>query len=250
MEKQLKNLSLHSSMALRQASREASLVLTARLSNAAVTASQSDNANEQTKSSRERYQEALVLLQDPLLPVRAQGLAALRHLVEPTAESKASPASVDAALIPAILDIFINSAQNEDSFIFLNAVKGLAAMVHRFGRDVFGRLLGIYVTEPSLAGGMNRQELDMKLRVGEALGEVIGSSGQSLGGYGELLTVGSSPFLSSSLTEPFQLMAWCLLYSLLFENNRYRPLCARLRFHWRPDAWKLHPSLCPNTAWY
>jgi hypothetical protein len=145
------------------------------------------------KSSREKYQEALVLLQDPLLPVRAQGLATLRHLLEPTRDSKASPVSVDAALIPAILDIFTNSAQNEDSFIFLNAVKGLAAMVHRFGKDVFRRLLDTYVTEPGLAGSMNRQELDIKLRIGEALGEVIGSSGQSLGGYGMLRSLPDLP---------------------------------------------------------
>lgn len=175
---QLKCLALHSSMALRQASREASLVLTARLSSAAVS-SPSENSNTQLKSSREKYQEALVLLQDPLLPVRAQGLAMLRHLVGPETSS-----IVDLALIPAILDIFVNSAQNEDSFIFLNAVKGLVAMVNRFGKDVFTRLLDIYATEPSVSGSMNRQELDMKLRIGEALGEVIGSCGQSLGGYG------------------------------------------------------------------
>jgi len=167
-------------MALRQASREASLVLTARTSGAAVTTTPSDHTSEQLRSSREKYQEALILLQDPLLPVRAQGLAVLRHLVEP---SSAMSSSVDTALIPAILDLFINAAQNEDSFIFLNAVKGLVAMVDRFGKDVIKRLLDIYTTEPILAGSMNKQELDIKLRIGEALGEVIGKSGQSLGGY-------------------------------------------------------------------
>ena len=168
-------------MALRQASREASLVLTARLSAAAVASSQLDDSSERLKSGREKYQEALILLQDPLLPVRAQGLAMLRHLVEPDADSKAV---VDEALIPAILDIFINSAQNEDSFIFLNAVKGLVATVQTFGKDVFKRLLDIYSTEPYVSGIMNKQELDVKLRIGEALGEVVGSCGQSLGGYG------------------------------------------------------------------
>ncbi|KAG8857705.1 hypothetical protein FRB91_011020, partial [Serendipita sp. 411] len=81
----LKSLELHSSMALRQAAREASLVLIARQSGASVSLSSSLSQgvdDEKKKSSREVYQEALVLLQDPLLPVRAQGLAMLRHLVE------------------------------------------------------------------------------------------------------------------------------------------------------------------------
>ncbi|PVF99985.1 hypothetical protein CPB86DRAFT_702088 [Serendipita vermifera] len=187
----LKALSMHSSMALRQGAREASLVLMARQSGANLSNTESIDAG--VKSSREVYQEALVLLQDPLLPVRAQGLAMLRHLVEPplssSSTSKATPAipPIEAALVPGILDIFIHSVQNEDSFIFLNAVQGLAAMVQRFGREVFKRLLDVYATDPRQSTvPLSRQELDVKLRVGEALGVVIGKCGESLSGYVDL----------------------------------------------------------------
>ncbi|KAG8819060.1 hypothetical protein FRC18_012206 [Serendipita sp. 400] len=190
----LKRLELHSSLALRQAAREASLVLIARQSGASValSSSSSQGIDEKKKSSREVYQEALVLLQDPLLPVRAQGLAMLRHLVEGSSSSSSAEV-IDSALVPAILDIFVNSVQNEDSFLFLNAVQGLVATAQRFGRDVFKRLIEIYSTPErvgatsSIGGGMSKQELDVKLRVGEALGEIVGRCGQALGGYVDLL---------------------------------------------------------------
>ncbi|KIM25905.1 hypothetical protein M408DRAFT_25799 [Serendipita vermifera MAFF 305830] len=212
---QLKSLTLHPSMALRQACREASLVLTARLSAAAVSGPGSEESSERLKNIREKYQEALVLLQDPLLPVRAQGLTMLRHLVELSAESK-QDSGVDPALVPAILDIFINSAQNEDSFIFLNAVKGLVVMVQAFGRDVFRRLIDIYATESYVSGNMNRQELDMKLRIGEALAEVVGSCGQSLGGYVDILlpailaTIRDSSLPTTLRTSAISLASRCV----------------------------------------
>jgi hypothetical protein len=175
----LKSLSTHSSRPLRQAAREATLVLIARRSHTSL-GSNDKTVNSDIKGSHEIYQEALLHLQDPLLPVRAQGLAMLRRLVDTSKER-----SVDAALVPAILDIFINSVQDEDSFIFLNAVQGLAVMVQTFGKDVFRRLCDIYITDTRATSAMNKQELDVKLRVGEALTDVIGKCGQSLGGYGE-----------------------------------------------------------------
>jgi hypothetical protein len=194
-------------MALRQGAREASLVLMARQSGANLSNTESAEPGA-GKSSREVYQEALVLLQDPLLPVRAQGLAMLRHLVEPPSSSsstRATPASFEAALVPAILDIFIHSVQNEDSFIFLNAVQGLAAMVQRFGRDVFKRLLDVYATDPTESTvGLSKQELDVKLRVGEALGAVIGKCGESLGGYSTCSSHFSLRVLAQRLTKGFE----------------------------------------------
>ncbi|KAG8764949.1 hypothetical protein FRC20_008626 [Serendipita sp. 405] len=120
----------------------------------------------------------------------------LRHLVEgsSSSSSSSSPSSlsssaevIDSALVPAILDIFVNSVQNEDSFLFLNAVQGLVAAAQRFGRDVFKRLIEIYSTPERVGGGMSKQELDVKLRVGEALGEIVGRCGQAPGGYVDLL---------------------------------------------------------------
>lgn len=185
----LKALSFHSSQNLRQVAREASLVLTAKRASASSSTREQSTESTSEKESQKMYQEALAMLQDPLLPVRAQGLATLRRLIEGLARhgTRSSEPSVDRALIPAILDIFVNSIQDEDSFIFLNAVQGLIAMAQQYGRDVFKRLIAIYGIERHTIGIMTRQELDVKLRVGEALAEVVGKTGESMGGYADLL---------------------------------------------------------------
>lgn len=182
----LKALSFHPSQNLRQVAREASLVLIAKQASASSSTHERSSQSTPEEIGRKMYQEALVMLQDPLLPVRAQGLATLRRLVEWSARGggRANEASVDKALIPAILDIFVNSVQDEDSFIFLNAVQGLVVMAQEYGRDVFKRLVVIYGTERHTIGVMTRQELDVKLRVGEALAEVVGKMGEAMSGYG------------------------------------------------------------------
>lgn len=66
-------------------------------------------------------------------------------------------------------------------------------MVGTFGKQIFQSLMNIYVTDPmDMSTPMNRQELDVKLRVGEALNEIMGKCGQSLGGYGQQVSLGVS----------------------------------------------------------
>jgi hypothetical protein len=131
--------------------------------------------------SRTQYQTALKLLQDPILPVRAQGLAQLHALVVSS--------DTDPALIPAILDIFVSSVEEDDSFLYLNGVKGLSAMANTFGKGVVGRLVGIYASrEGKLQSGVTAAEVDKRLRVGEALTQVVQKSGQALGVYGACIT--------------------------------------------------------------
>ena len=188
---QLGELTVHKSSALRQAAREARLVLTAR--QAAAEGSSAENSIQVTgddptelshKRSHETYQEALRLLQDPLLPVRAHGLSLLRHLMA-SDHAAAAENVLDPTLEPAILDIFLQSAQEEDSYIFLNAVQGLGVMVEKSGRDVFLGLLRIYTGDTSDTRDLSRAELDLRLRIGEAISEVLRRAGPSLNNYGE-----------------------------------------------------------------
>ncbi|CAG7848566.1 SubName: Full=Uncharacterized protein {ECO:0000313/EMBL:CCA66523.1} [Serendipita indica DSM 11827] len=167
----LKALSFHSSQNLRQVAREASLVLMAKRASASSSTREQSTESTSEKESQKMYQEALAMLQDPLLPVRAQGLATLRRLIEGLARHGTRS----------------SEPSNEDSFIFLNAVQGLIAMAQQYGRDVFKRLIAIYGIERHTIGIMTRQELDVKLRVGEALAEVVGKTGESMGGYADLL---------------------------------------------------------------
>ncbi|KAK0536408.1 hypothetical protein OC842_001992 [Tilletia horrida] len=164
----------------------------------------------------DKYQEALKLLQDPILPVRAHGLVMLRELVtkpefKPTKHSSsagskkvlisdASDASrlsaptppiddkddicaeVDPALHPAILDIFVQAIQDEESYLYLNAVQGLAAMAISGGTQVLKVLVSKYVgAEERRDRNVGQAEADRRLRIGEALLRVLQRCGQRLG---------------------------------------------------------------------
>lgn len=215
------------------------MVLTARLASDLKTGNgKSRSASKgpgQEESPEETYQRALKLLQDPILPVRAHGLLLLRELVSPNRQPEPVNAQVCAAtsyasakqsgtarvsniptprapsaLIPAILSIFLEAIQDDDSYMFLNAVQGLAAMVDGWGADMLKRLLEIYLQgsdgrvfgsgSPGAKGKgktgklgrvgkevseMERRDVDVRLRVGEALGQVIRRCGGALGKYGK-----------------------------------------------------------------
>ncbi|KAF9247101.1 hypothetical protein BU15DRAFT_69941 [Melanogaster broomeanus] len=168
----------------RDLAREARLVMTARLASTSTSWPALPTKGEE--NAQEIYQKALKLLQDPILPVRAHGLLLLRQLV--SSEPRASGASsTDAALVPAIMSIFMQSVQEDDSYIFLNAVQGLSAMVDAFGKEVLGNLIETYSRNVTTihAGGLSKQEVDTKLRVGEALGQVIRRCGDALGIYSD-----------------------------------------------------------------
>lgn len=156
------------------------MVMTARLASTSAAWNQPQAKGE---SSQEVYQKALKLLQDPILPVRAHGLLLLRQLVAQYGRSSSDVASAGEALAPAILSIFMQAVQEDDSYIFLNAVQGLVGMVDTFGKGVLNSLLETYTHNlTSVHGGyLTKQEVDTRVRVGEALGQVIRRCGDTLG---------------------------------------------------------------------
>jgi hypothetical protein len=179
----MENLAINGSASVRQLAREARLVITARLAHTPELKKLSSD-EEQVQGT---YQKALKLLQDPILPVRAHGLLLLRHLVSPPAtEGKKRPQTINQSLVPAILSIFLQSVQDDDSYIFLNAVQGLAAMVDTFGKAVLQSLMYNYAggLDGLGAGNLSQQDVDIRTRVGEALNIVINRCGSALGIYG------------------------------------------------------------------
>ncbi|KAF9055058.1 hypothetical protein BDZ89DRAFT_1055678 [Hymenopellis radicata] len=146
--------------------REARMVMTARLAST----SSSTTSDAQKDDTVETYQRALKLLQDPILPVRAHGLLLLRELKAP-----------NEALVPAILEIFMEAIQDDESYIYLNGVQGLAGMVDKHGKEVLTRLVGEYAK--GLDGVWDKADVDKRVRIGEALGIVIKRSGRALGVY-------------------------------------------------------------------
>lgn len=171
------------------------------------------------ESSRLQYQTSLKLLQDPLLPVRAQGLHLLKTLIKPNDTAKSTNSSsvellkTDPALLPGILSIFLNSlTSEEDSFLYLNSIQGLSTLVDVFGKQVINGLLEAYTgsrTTGSGRGGEIRQvgkgekgqkELDKRLRIGEALIQVVQRSGQALSTLRMSLLSPFLPFFPCSLS--------------------------------------------------
>ena len=136
--------------------REARMVLIARLASSSTSPSQTKSKRSALEeSAQETYQGALKLLQDPLLPVRAHGLLLLRQLVS----ARSAPGgnlelpSIDRALVPGILSIFLQSLQDDDSYIFLNAVQGLSAMVDGFGKETLKEVCAVSASGCGRVGG-------------------------------------------------------------------------------------------------
>jgi len=164
------------------------MVLTVRLASASTVSPERAREPEEDRI-RSTYQRALKLLQDPLLPVRAHGLLLLRELVSVRAGT--TPHDAVRALEPAIRDVFLQAVQDDDSYIFLNAVQGLATLADSFGTDVLRALVRAYADglQGVGAGALTRQEVDVRLRIGEALGQVIRRCGEALPRYCQLTTV-------------------------------------------------------------
>ncbi|CAE7174524.1 unnamed protein product [Rhizoctonia solani] len=150
----LEPITNHEDESLRSLAREARLVLISRRSIAEVAPSATDSE----RPALQTYQEALRLIQDPILPVRAHGLHMLRQLVVPPKPAKGAPPvalpELNPALVPAILDVFLQSIQEEDSFVFLNAVQGLSAMANRLGKEIIQNLC-VEISPVSLTGWMD-----------------------------------------------------------------------------------------------
>ncbi|KAF9462618.1 hypothetical protein BDZ94DRAFT_1366131 [Collybia nuda] len=166
--------------------REARMVMTARL---ASTSTRPFTRGAAEDSAEGVYQKALKLLQDPILPVRAHGLLLLRQLVSPSHKLEEKTKSEIHVLVPAILSIFLQSIHDDDSYVFLNGIQGLAGMVETFGKDVLQGLMKEY-TE-GLAGmrgsNLTQHDVDSKIRIGEALALAIRRCGEMLGIYVDLL---------------------------------------------------------------
>lgn len=213
--------------------KEAKMVLYLRRASSFASVSHPTDSKDSTSldplaASRSTYQEALKLLQDPLLPVRAQGLALLRSLIS----TRSAFLSTDPALLPAVLDIMVQALEDEDSFLYLNAIQGLSSMADVYGKQIVARLVEVYMggqgekswREVGL-GEKGRRELDKRLRMGEALVQVVQRAGEALAVFGEFRR--RSGFFSSSL-----------LTIIFSHSRRPRPLPSFCSSH----AYLTHPS--------
>jgi hypothetical protein len=134
------------------------------------------NANNQpSNSSVAKFQEAIKSLADPLLPIRAFGLNTLRSLV-------LSGDAIVTERLDIILNIFLEQLSDEDSFIYLNSVKGLSALTDKFPIQSLNGIVSRYKDTQNFS-------LDYRLRIGETLVQTIQRSGKTFSKYGKLLNL-------------------------------------------------------------
>lgn len=126
-----------------------------------------------SNSSIAKFQEAIKSLADPLLPIRAFGLSTLRSLV-------LSGDAIVAERLDIILSIFLEQLSDEDSFIYLNSVKGLSALTDKFPMQSLNGIVSRYKDGQTFS-------LDYRLRIGETLLQTIQRSGKTFSKYGNFL---------------------------------------------------------------
>ncbi|KAI8878263.1 hypothetical protein K501DRAFT_258909 [Backusella circina FSU 941] len=166
----LKILEKHPFELIQESVHEVLLAITTYLSAQRMSSSSKHGKGNSLEESKEKYRTAMKSLQDDLMPIRAHGIGMLKEMVLAKDPLVSSGEGLD-----QVLDIFIRLVQDEDSYIYLNAVKGLSALTDVHGNEIIKKLGEIYSDE--------NEKLDNRLRIGEALLQTIQRCGEALGKY-------------------------------------------------------------------
>ena len=116
------------------------------------------------QSDAEIYTRAIEYISDPLVPVRAQGLSLLRDLIL----RNSSAVNVD-SLLRMLLDLLCD----EDSFVYLNAIKAIQTIADKYGESMTRKLMTEYES---------RTDVDERVRLAEAIAGVIQRMGELFSG--------------------------------------------------------------------
>lgn len=216
-------MTAHPDSAVRRLVREASLALLARAkSDDGETEDDLTCLNSPISQAKRRFdsmfQEALKLLQDPIVPVRAHGIVMLRDLVASssptgttvngTTEDKAFQKFVLERL-ESITEILFDAVRDEESYIYLNAVQGIKEVI-LCGRVHLGKVLVKYCGCLSPAQRSQiAMETEFRLRLGESLLQAV----QRLAEAGAVYADEIMPALCRGLADdvfPTTLRASCL----------------------------------------
>ncbi|RIA90280.1 hypothetical protein C1645_770394 [Glomus cerebriforme] len=166
----LEPLQNHSSSSIQLLARNLRLTISARNASKSSSLNYSSEESIQRQESLKKYQEAMDALQDEILPIKARGIVMLKEMV-----LEKDPLMNDDVNLNKVLDIFIQMIQDEESFIYLNAVKGLSSLTDVYGEKIMRKLMTIYSN--------SSQKTDNRLRIGEAILQTIQRCGEALGKY-------------------------------------------------------------------
>lgn len=222
----MKQLSNHPMIEIRRVAHDLQTLIPTRLSDSG----QGQDLPTKTpmEIEMEKYASALAALQDQLLPVRAHGLHILREMIL----AKSVVLTGSERELDHSLDIFVQHVQEPDSFIYLNAVKGLAALTDAHGPEILKKLMRIYANEDG------QQKLDTRLRIGEALVQTVQRCGQALGGYLDALLPGLYKVMNTAMDPEMVKAREAERVMKLEQNKEKRSSEALLTFEEKQAKWK------------
>ena len=150
-----------------------------------------------TKTSA--YSEALSFLSSPLLPSQAHGLIQLTRLIR--AKDKETTSNTD-----TLLTIFTERLKHDDSYIYLAAINGLVELSSIRSQKVLDVLCREYAKLDQVCSGVDQktgvlkgrqssyvirkqggEQVEWRLKVGEALVKVVQGCGELLPHYSQLV---------------------------------------------------------------
>ncbi|TPX35374.1 hypothetical protein SmJEL517_g02362 [Synchytrium microbalum] len=121
-------------------------------------------------SSEAVFVEAMQEIRNDLIPLRARGMNLLRHLI-------LSRDSVGDIKFDIIAGVFLDFLSHDDSFLYLNAIKGISALTDVYPNRSLVFMMKRYQAE-------NTYTLHYRLRMGEAILQTIQRMGDVFPKYG------------------------------------------------------------------
>ncbi|XP_071346556.1 transport and Golgi organization protein 6 homolog isoform X1 [Trachinotus anak] len=112
--------------------------------------------------STESFSDWLLQACDPDVPTRAFALRVLTQMVQDK-----NPEAVQAQ--EKVLVLFLENLEHKDSFIYLSAIQGLAALADSYPEKILERLLKDFQHGPSLPTSNKEHSLETRLKLGEVL---------------------------------------------------------------------------------
>ncbi|KAK1887578.1 Transport and Golgi organization protein 6 like [Dissostichus eleginoides] len=108
------------------------------------------------------FSDLLLEACDPDVPTRAFALRVLTLMVQ-----KKNPEAAQEQ--EKVLMLFLENLEHEDSFVYLSAIQGLAALADSYPERILERLLKDFQHGPSLPTSITEHSLETRLKVGEVL---------------------------------------------------------------------------------
>jgi hypothetical protein len=145
-----------------------------------------------------KFKEALKELGDEIIPIRAHGINTLVQMT--LAKDRVIIEHLD-----AVLNIFLDMIEDSDSFIYLNAVKGVSSMVDAFPDESI-----LKVTNRYKSSSFN---IEGRTRIGEVLLRIIQRCGETFSKLSNLVL--NSIFVVMKDEEPLVAVSGIVLMSVI-----------------------------------